>query len=218
MSRKNRIFALLLFVFSSTFVQGQISDNIIWAGFKLNKKLSNRTSLSALPIFRINEDISNFQNWSIDIALRHQFNHGWSVQLLSRTWFIPDQPGRQFIWFDVAYAGKMGNIKGASSLRLHEALDINDRNDPDFIRWKSTLSFPTKSKFEPFLTIEPWFRLNDGMQLQRMRYEPGVKYKISSNLGLTAIYRREESVKLAPTFKFNMYVVTLAYNLPYKSE
>ncbi len=189
----------------------QTHDNIIWASVKVQKNINDKTSVSIAPILRINEDITAYQNSSIDVALRQKIAKGWSVQVLSRTWFVPDADIRQFAWFDVAYAKKFEKWSIGSSLRMHYAIDINDNDDPDFLRWKTRAGWTTLGKWEPFVIIEPWLRLNSAWEMQRIRYEPGVTYKFDKSWAFTLIYRREETLNLDPERNFNMYVVTLSY-------
>lgn len=206
----------LIFIFIGLVVNisySQIKDNINWSSVKLNKSISDNASISIAPIIRFNDHLHSYQNTSLDIAIKQRLAKGWHMQLLSRTWFIPDQPGRQFIWFDVGYNFSLRNFKIASHTRLHLALDINDRNDPDYLRWKSTFSFPSIGGINPFVAIEPWFRLNDNMQLQRMRYEPGFHLSLKDDIKLSLTYRRENSKNLIPTKRFNMYLITLGIQL-----
>ncbi|MEM9920344.1 MAG: DUF2490 domain-containing protein [Bacteroidota bacterium] len=202
---------LCLFTFG---LQAQIEDNIIWASVKLQKKLDQKTSVFFEPILRLNEDISAYENSSIDIAIKRKILKDFSLQFLARTWFVPDAGDRQFLWLDLSYAKSFKKLKVSSYLRYHWALDIEGRTDADFLRWKANLFFLTKGKLQPFIGIEPWFRLNGAGELQRVRYEPGINYKINKALLLTAKYWWEESINLEPGFKFNIYVITLTYTLP----
>ena len=208
-----RYFILSIFFLPAVVSLGQIKDNIVWASIKIDKKLSAKSSLYIAPILRLNEDISSYQNTSIDFALKYKYSANWHIQMLSRTWFIPDQAGRQFAWLDVGYKTPIGNLGLASHVRLHLALDIHDRSDPDYLRWKSTISFPNWGKAGFHLAIEPWFRLNDNMQLQRMRYEPGVNVQFRDDIDLNIVYRREDTANLTPYKRFNMYVITLGFKI-----
>ena len=193
-------------------VEAQINDNIIWASVKTTKTLSAKTSLYFAPILRLNNDITSYQNSSIDFAINYKLSSNWHLQLLSRTWFIPDEPGRQFAWLDVGYRTPIGKYNLSSHARLHLALDINERDDPDYLRWKTTFYFPKWKNLTPHLAIEPWLRINDNMQLQRMRYEPGIIIGLKNNLRLNLVYRREDSVNLLPYRRFNMFVITMIFN------
>lgn len=201
-----RLFFYFLILLSSIgFAQ---NDNVNWSSIQLQTKLSEKITFNVKPIFRFNEDISNFQNASIDIFANYNLGKGWSAQLTSRTWFIPDQKNRQFIWPDIAYSFSKGNFKLNNRIRYHLALDINDRNDPDFIRYIVQLSY-TKGRLTPFLAVEPWFRLNGVQQWQRVRYIPGVSYKLNNKYSLSFTYWKEESINLEPKVSTNIWLLNL---------
>lgn len=202
----------LIFALISTVAIAQ-TDNILWSSFQLQKDISKNTILNIKPIFRFNEDISSYQNMSVDIFAKQKFNKGWSIQLLARTWFIPDQTGRQFLWLDVAHGFKLKQLKIDNRLRYHWALDINDRSDPDYFRWVTKFSLLTKGKITPFLAIEPWLRTNSQNQFQRIRYEPGFNWKPHNDYTISILYRREESINLIPTRKTNFFVFNLIYKI-----
>ncbi len=205
---------LLLLLIPMIQVSGQTADNVLWAAFKLHKKLDPKTSVALTPIVRLNDDLSDYQNFSIDLSIKRKIADNWSVQLLERTWFIPDAKIRQFLWFDIIFSKKLKDFNISSSLRLHYALDLYDNKDGDFIRWKTTLKLLSLGKFQPFVSIEPWFGFNGANEFQRIRYEPGMTYKINDRFGLLAMYRREATMNLEPERNFNMLVVTLSYLLP----
>jgi len=200
------LFSFLLFL-STVFSFGQ-NDNINWSSFQLQKKLSEKTAINIKPIFRFNEDIANYQNMSIDVFASYKIGKGWSTQLTSRTWFIPDQKPRQFIWPDIAYGFSKGAVKIDNRLRYHLALDINDREDPDFLRWSLRFMY-NKGNINPFLAIEPWLRLNGIDKLQRIRYMPGVNWKLNDTYALAFIYWKQESVNVSPKESTNIWLLNL---------
>ena len=197
---------LLFFLISSSMI-AQV-DNVNWSSIQLQTKFSDKVTFNVKPIFRFNQDISNFQNASIDIYAKYSLGKGWSTQLTSRTWFIPDQKNRQFIWPDLAYSFSKGNFKIDNRIRYHLALDINDREDPDFIRHIVLLTY-TKGKLKPFIGVEPWFRLNGVNQWQRVRYIPGMSYKINDTYAVSLTYWKEESINLDPFISTNIWLFNL---------
>jgi len=203
-----KLTVLIVFTLSNYFTIAQ-TDNILWSSFQLKKEVSKNTILNIKPIFRFNEDFSSYQNMSVDIFAKQKFNKGWSLQLLARTWFIPDEKGRQFLWLDVAHGFKLKQLKIDNRLRYHWALDINDRNDPDYFRWSTMFSLLTKGNITPFIAIEPWLRTNRQNQFQRIRYEPGFNWKLHENYTLSILYRKEESINLEPKRNTNFAVINL---------
>ncbi len=202
---KIRLLSFGLFLGFTSMAQ---NDNITWSSFQVQTKLSEKITFNVKPIFRFNEDISNFQNASIDIYAKYALGKGWSAQLLSRTWFIPDEKNRQFIWPDLAYSFTKGNFKIDNRIRYHLALDINDREDPDFIRHIVIITY-AKGKLKPFIGVEPWFRLNGVSQWQRVRYIPGLSYKINDTYSVSFTYWKEESINIEPLVSNNIWLFNL---------
>ncbi|MBT8274200.1 MAG: DUF2490 domain-containing protein [Bacteroidia bacterium] len=193
-------------------------DNILWASVTLKAPLSETVEVNLKPIFRYDDDISTYLNMSMEGSVKKKFNKGWSVQFLARTWFIPDATNRQFLWLDVGHGFPIKKVKVNNRLRYHWALDIKDRIDPDFLRWITKISLDTGGKITPYLGIEPWYRLNGENQFQRIRYEPGIVYKISNSVSLDLQYRRENNFNVPVEGGNNLYVVNLIYTLTRSSK
>ena len=194
-------------------LHAQVNDDVLWATLKLVKEMDSKTSIAITPILRLNNGISDYQNSSLDFSLRRKLANKWQFQVLSRTWWIPEEKKRQFLWLDVIFTQKWLKTKLVSNVRYHYALDINNREDPDFIRWKTKFTFPAFGGFSPSFALEPWIRMNGFFQLQRMRYEPGINYKFNDRTDLTVVFRREESENITPYRDFNMLVVVLQQKL-----
>ncbi len=199
--------AIIVFLCHSTAFLAQ-NDHINWSSFQLQKDLSKKTTLNIKPIFRFNEDLSNYQNMSIDVFASHKLNKGWKVQLTSRTWFIPNQKPRQFIWPEISHGFSKGRLKIDNRLRYHLALDINDRNDPDFLRWSVRFMY-NKGNVKPFLAFEPWLRLNGIEKIERLRYMPGINWKLNNKYSISFIYWKQESASIQPKESTNIWLLNL---------
>ncbi len=204
-------FLFLFFLLNN--VYSQITDDILWASVKVQHQLNDKTSVAIAPIFRFNEGLSEYQNSSIDLSIKHKLGKGWYGQFITRTWFMPDRSDRQFLWFDIGYGRALNKMKLSSSLRFHLALDIKDIPDADFLRWKTVFTLPKMKKFQPFAAIEPWFRFNNFDKIQRVRYEIGTTFQVTDQIKLLGMYRLEDFYNIDPKITFNMYVATLIYTL-----
>lgn len=196
-----------------TIGHAQLTDRVMWNTLKFTKSIDSKTSFAVTPILRLNNEISEYQNTSLDLSIRRKVGKGWHIQLLTRKWWIPNAPDRQFLWLDVGYTKNYEKTKLASHVRYHYAIDLNGRPDNDFIRWKTKFTFPAIGKLKPHFAIEPWLRMNGFGNLQRMRYEPGLSYKTSDRTDLTLVYRFERSTNLDPGFRIDMVVLELQYKL-----
>ena len=203
--------SVVMFIFPLVGI-GQ-ADNINWSSFRLRKQFTPNTRVDVRPIVRFNQDISSYQNSSIDISITHKLPGGWYVQLLSRTWFLPNSPEGQFFWPEIGHQIKTKHFTLTNYLRLHYSLNTNEVNPADFIRFKTIIDPVVKWKVKPFLALEPWYQLDGVNAYRRWRIEPGINVKLDAVNNLTLIYRRQNTLDIEPTNHQNHYIITLTRNL-----
>lgn len=206
------LISLFLLSFFSTSAQGD--DNIAWLSISGTTKIAKDWTFNFTPIFRYNENFSNMQNYSLDYAFKKKINAHWSFQVLGRTWFLPNGTNRQFLWPQVVYSHKIKDLAWSHRVRWHQAFDIEERVDPDFIRYQQQLKYTAWGKLQPFVALELWWGLNGILQIERLRYIPGVSYKFNDTVSLSAALWRQESLNLSPEMDVNIWRVNLAFNLP----
>lgn len=211
---KGLVFTLVLTLLSTVCSFGQ-SDNVLWASVQLRKKFNPQWSLQVQPIIRYDNDISSYQNSSIDFSLRRNLGSHWHVQVLTRTWAMPDREDRQFFWFDVGHRTTIPSLKlGVSNrVRFHQAFDIGPFTDLDYVRYLIQLVPTNDWKLKPTLGYERWFKLNDVTTYRLSRIEPGLRYQFNDTFGLTTVWRREIDTNSEQKITRNLWVVALVYNL-----
>lgn len=181
-----------------------------WNSFSLNMKLNDMITMKARPIIRHNDDLSSFNNSSIDISMHFKFNKNWNAMILERHFFIPDGPDREFLFFDLTHKTGFGNNFSISNrIRYHFALDLS-RLDPDFIRYQPTLSYGGGKKLKPFVAIDAWLRLTGGpTEWSGSRYILGANYNFTDKLGLNTQFWIQDGYNEAPLFQTYFIVTTL---------
>lgn len=189
------------------------ADNRLWSSLRLRKQITPETRIDLRPIMRHDHDISQYRNTSIDIALHRKLKNGWSIQFLSRTFFIPEAQDVQFLWVDIAHVYKNSNIAFTNRARMHYALDLGGLPQRDFIRYHSSLTPTVSWKVKPIFAIEPWFQLNGINKMTRIRYEVGILFPKVSHYNFAIIYMRQNSANTIPLTNENLWVATLTYNL-----
>ena len=206
------ICGLVIMCFSDSMAQGD--DNIAWLSVSGTTKIAKDWTFNFTPILRLNEDFSEYQIFSLDYAFKNKINVNWSFQVLGRTWFLPNGTQRQFLWPQIVYSHKIKDIAWSHRVRWHQAFDIEERFDPDFIRYQQQLKYTAWGKFQPFIALELWWGLNGILQIERLRYIPGISYKFNDVVSLSAALWRQESLNLTPEMDVNIWRVNLAFNLP----
>ena len=189
-------FVLFVFLFTGTILFGQgEDDHINWSYNKYSFSLNDTWKMDITPIVRLNRNITNFQNASIDLTLKRGIGHGLSIAVHGRTWYMPNSTMRQFLWLDLAHQLPQLSfpIKLKHRLRLHYAFDISDRADGDFLRYVFHVSPDLKNNLvQPFFAIEPWYQFNGYNGFQRVRWEYGFNVNASKNLKLIVFMRQED--------------------------
>lgn len=206
---------VLSFLIITSLAQAQVEDDHInWSFNKYSFAINDTWKVDLTPIFRLNQDFTNYQNSSIDYMLKRSIGNGFSIGFMGRTWFIPEQKIRQFVWFDLNHKLNIPNAPlGISQrIRLHGALDINDRMDRDFIRYQIgvTGAFPN-SIIEPYIGIEPFFRLNKLNYFERFRSEYGFRIKAAKNLKLSVVLWKEDLFDLEEDYTNYIWVTGMQY-------
>ena len=205
---------LVFIIISSGSLLGQ-SDNVLWASVQLRKKFSPQWSLQVQPIIRYDNDISTYQNVSLDLSLRRNLGKHWHVQVLSRRWAMPNRDDRLFFWLDVGHRTTIPslNLGVSNRVRLHQAFDIGPFTDLDYVRYMIQFVPTNNWKLKPTLAFEKWIILNDVTTYRLGRIEPGLRYQFNDTFGLTTIWRREIDTNSEQNITRNLWVVALVYNL-----
>lgn len=213
MSRNLMVLVLLLI---SSLLMGQEPsfDLGSWTSARLIYKAGDKITLKARPIVRHNQDLSNYDNTSIDLSVSYKIDKNWSVQLLDRHWFIPDGPDRQFYFIDVNHKANLSEkFTLSNTLRYHLAVNWN-RLDPNFIRYQPILSYKPGGKFIPFVGYTAFYRIEDFQGFVGARLKAGCKYAASSKIGLQLTYwNQDEYNKEFPINKAHVILFNLNYNL-----
>lgn len=185
---KNWFFFLLL-LGSSFLGSAQVVDidNVLWGATQIRKQISDDWSFQFQPIIRYNNDISSYQNFSLDFSVRRKISDHWFGQVVSRTWLVPDVRDRQFLWIDIGTSAKLPALKLSMTnrLRWHHAFDFNDRKDPNYLRYLVQVLPITDWKLKPSFAMEYWLQLGDLTQTIQGRIIPGLRYSFNNKLGIT---------------------------------
>jgi len=208
---KRKVVFLLWFIGITVVGMGQ--DHVTWSSIQLNKKIDDKWSVVLRPIVRHNISNTQYLNWSPDYAANYTFNKNWRAMILGRTWFMPNRANRQFIFIDIKHQYKFPNLWVRNTLRYHQAFDIGDFADGDFIRWHPSVSLKKIKKIEPYFGLQIFYQLNGLNHIDRVRYVVGANYAFSSKYKLVVRYWDERFYNRDVNFRQNIWVVNMVYNL-----
>jgi len=187
---------ILFIVFISLGCSHAQSDLQSWSSFSLSKIIKEKNRLIFKPIIRHRDNLSSFNNFSLDIIAKRKIDNHWSFSFLQRHWWLANDVNRNFWFIDAVYGFKANNnIKINQYFRWHIAQDI-DINDPNFLRWHPSMTFNTSSKLKPYVGIEFFFRIDGVNEIQRLRSKVGASYVLSDRINLLLRLWREQFVNV----------------------
>lgn len=207
---------IVVFICCYTLSAQDRADNTSWTSISFSHAIDDNWTAVLKPIHRSFEDLGTYQNSSLDYIIRRKWNGNYASQILGRTWFIPNGTNRQFIFIDFLQSLSVGDapLKWKNRYRLHIAFDIEERIDADFFRFDSQLTLSKPWKVIPFISAEPFFRLDgDNKEIQRIRYIVGGKWKINDGLSLSGQYWRESYYNNNTNPDINIWVLNLGFKL-----
>lgn len=214
---KGRILLVFIISIYGSGLIGQVeTEDILWSSLAFSKKFSDKWSAQIKPTVRHNNEISNYQNASVDLSVKNSFAKGWGAQFLTRLWFIPDGNDRLFLWADVNYKTTIPSLSVSVNqrLRYHLALDTGPTTDLDYFRYIVDLVPATSWKFKPTLSYERWFILNDVERFRLSRLQPGFIYTITDRISFKGqLWRQLERQVDGSTFFQNLWQASLGYKL-----
>lgn len=213
MKRSLPFLALLVTLLLGTLTIQAQDTNLTWSGFDLRVPIDAKSRIGIKPIVRHDLNGDGYQNSSIDLVYQRSFGNGYFGQFLHRTWWLPDARYRLFFWFDVGKTWNFNKFSFTQKFRLHHARDVNEIFDADFVRSFSVLTYPISENIKLTLNLEPWLSLNDDIEINRYRIEPGFQWSIADQWTLAAVYRRQSDFRLEPQNNQNHIVWTMIYKL-----
>jgi len=207
-------FVLLL---SVSGINAQTSDLQNWSFVKAKFDIDPGFTVDLFPFVRLQNDLSEVQNYSFDIYVKKKLSKHLSLGALSRTIWVPDSDMRQFFFYDfwVATLNDSKRLKFDLRLRYHHGLELSDRYDPDFFRTFGRLTIKLNSKINTTIATENFASINAASHNSRIRYELGLNAKLVPNLSLALMFRKEDVYRQELNIN-NMIVTGLTYKFAKK--
>jgi hypothetical protein len=178
--KKTFVFIALLMLGYVSFAQDGLG---LRAGLNLEKKITKKVTVDFLAQARFNNDISYLQTYLFEVGAGYKLPFGFDISAYYRFANRRKDETKEFkarhrYYADLGYGKKLGFIKLENRLRYQHQFKDNDgvtEFDASYIRDKIEVSFPSKSKFTPYLSND--FFVEIGGKLDQLRPKVGVTYK-----------------------------------------
>lgn len=203
---------LTCFCFNNISAQSE-ADITSWSSVKISHNINDHFTFYGQPIIRHKNDLSEYDDVSIDLSLAYKISSQWSFRFLNRYWWLKDGRNRNFWFIDLKHSFKANDkISIANILRLHQAFDV-DFADADFLRWLPSVSFKVHEKVSLLLATDISLRLNGFNNIQRTRSKVGATYSFNKKCSFGLQLWKQDSQNPTRDGNLIMVVPTLGYKL-----
>lgn len=214
MKRIVLLLSMICFCFHGPLLIAQ-TDLGSWTGVKLATKLDSKYTLSVNPIWRMKDQLSTLNTTFIDIDLKRSVNNYWFL-LKNRSLLQKDTKYNHWIFADVGQKGKINaKILWSHRFRYHWGLKLGDIDDVDLLRYEPALKFLHSAKLSSRIAIDAQYKVFDGSEYFRTRYQAGAKYAFNKKLALDINYWFDDFINANDT---HLIVSTLSYNIERKKK
>ncbi len=212
--RKKFYSVFFIFHLMITFLYGQEEDFQSWNMIAISKKIKTKYTSSLTTIYRINNNVTSFNDVSFDWRLNRKIKNGLSAQIVFRNWVFIKKKPVYFFWYDIVYVHKKPNYKWVNLLRLHHGLDWVGKRQADFLRMRNHFFYDigTKNKITPFIGYDLWYRFNENNRFQSIWLEAGAEYQIKK-FKFRLNYRRIGYFDDGPGLRRNIIVSGIFYKI-----
>lgn len=205
--------AIILFFCAMTCAGTQLKaqdDLSSWSSVLIHYKIDDTWDIRLRPITRHRDNLGTYSDTSLDFILRHKTRLGLDASILMRHFFIPNDADRQFFFFDFAKSVRLSEkFTLANTLRYHLASNINDRIDPDFIRYQPKLIYQLKPQSKPYVMLDPFYRVTEPASLAGARYIVGYDQGLKNGLGFNFEYWYQKGYGDNPIRTSHFLILTL---------
>ncbi len=190
MNKAVKIFLPLLFCASLfTNVCSQVNDAGVWAGFGVEKQITQAFSVEFAHDSRFNENVSELRSIINEIGVNYKFDKKSQVSLFYR-YFYQLQLNNQYIpgskiYADYSYKTGVGNFDMSLRLRFQiQQKNIfvfdSDGSTRSAVRPKYSIKYKL-GKTEPYLSAEAYFPVfyNGYKPLDKIRICAGIGYSFN---------------------------------------
>lgn len=193
----------------------QATDIELWTGGALNLKVHERFSTDIEQVVKFNDTITHFKSAFSELGAKFKLNRWLSLGANYRYIENPPRKNAQRFSADVFFnLGKKGfPLSFHYRVRIQHEVRISNKNTEDYLRNKFSLHYNFSKPVDPYISFEPFFRLNGKNEIRVTRYAVGLNWRIIENLHLVSFYMFQKDVNIKRPDKSHIIGLMLSYDL-----
>jgi hypothetical protein len=223
---KNNSIRCLLFLLAGWFgpafsLRAQVNDAGLWTNITLEKRVMKDLDLVFTEEFRFNENITELGTFFTDVGADYRIVKGFKAGLYFRyinKRQLDNSYSQQYRYYsDLSYKQKIKRFEAGYRVRFQVQYQDPGRSEtgrvPEwYIRQKLSFAYNTKSRFDPYLSGEIWYGLNQPRsQFDNVRISAGIVTRVTKyqSLDIGYIFQKEFNVVDPETD----YIIFIGYKI-----
>ncbi len=211
---------LMMLLPLTTLAQTTDTENRVWTGFTVEKKLSNHFKVQLNGQVRVEEDVQTLTTYLGELGVAYKLNKHLEVSGFYRfsgrrkwdkeTAAYEYRPYHRY-YLNASYGTKISLFKFSYRLRYQNQFKDTDTGiefTKSYLRNKFELAYPNKSKFTPSISADIFYQIGD--QFDQIRYKVGVDYDINKRHSIELSGFRDFSLVPSNT---DVYTLSISYKL-----
>lgn len=202
-------------------IRAQVNDAGLWTNITLEKKVVKNLDVVFTEEFRFNENITELGSFFTDIGADYRIFKGFKAGLYFRyinKRRLDNSYSQAFRYYsDLSYKQKIKRFEAGYRIRFQVQYQDPGRSEtgrvPEwYVRQKFSFSYNTKSRFDPYISGEVWYLLNQPWQrFDNIRISAGIVTRITKDqsVDIGYIYQKEFNVVDPETD----YIIFIGYKI-----
>lgn len=208
MAKNKILYCTILNLFLLGLVHAQNNDMQLWTTISLEKKITKTFSLNYAEEVRFNENISEVGQFFSDIGGTYKINKAWRIsanyRFTNKRQLDDSYSKRHRYYVDLSFRKKFDPVVLMFRTRFQSQYkdvfsSYTGKIPEHYSRNKLTLKFDLDKKYNPYLSAEMFYQLNnpEGNKIDNMRYSVGLEYAFNKRTSLDFYYMIQQEYSVS---------------------
>ncbi|MCR9174172.1 MAG: DUF2490 domain-containing protein [bacterium] len=189
-------------------------DNELWTGISLRYELNKKIEFGMDQQVRMSQNLQAVRSNFFEFGAKYEWNKYVSSKLQYRYTIRNDQRNvnRYTLDLNAKWKWKSVDLKFKYRSRFQHAMVVYTGQPFTYFRNRLELSYYGFKKWEPFISYENFYKLNQHHEFRGNRYLIGCEVKLNKELDLSLIYGVDQEVNTKNPDSRNIFSAVLTYS------
>jgi hypothetical protein len=189
----NRIKLTVSALFICTVLFAQPSDDAFWGGITARVQVNKKLRISLEEQIRFNENYSNLNTMLSEAGVSYDLTKNITARSTFRYYYMPSSHNRFRYTADLSYSWskKKFPLRFKYRVRFQNTIRQYTNASSSYIRNKFTVEYNLSKLADPYISYEPYFKLNYVNKFTVNRYYIGMDWTLRKDLALDTFFMIE---------------------------